>query len=193
MCLLRRTDAASIVVYSTEDVQCTAILDVPFIQYFNVKYVHNCKRASVLTMPSSGNMVKRKDCLTFSTFLTPIMIMDILRQTDFTVLQSSQLKPQRMLWLITNGFLKNLPYNHSVTANEYKNDSSKCGMFTVRTLNKTKSVNVTVFMVPHDVLSAILPKYYCLDYVYCGPDAVMLHRQVIKIGKNQFGVLLIQK
>ena len=195
MCLLRRTDAASIVVYSTEDIQSTVIdhiFDVPFIEYFNVKYVHNCKTASLLTMPSSNKiMVKRKDCVTFSTFLTSVMIMDICRQTDVTVLQSRQLKQQRMLWLITNGILEQSPYSHSVTENEYRNVSSKAPVFTVRTLNKTKSVNVTVFMVPHDVLSTILPKYRCLDYVYCGPDAVMLHRNVVKIGKHGFIALLI--
>ena len=187
MCLLRRPDATSIVVYSTEDIQDTVIdqiFNVPFIEYFNVKYVHNCKRASLLTMPSSNKMmVTRKDCITFSTFLTPLMIVDILKQTDATVLQSRQLKQQRMLWLITNGILELSPRIHSVTDNDYKNASSKCIVFTVRALNKTKSVNVTVFMVPHDVLGAILPKYHCLDYIYCGPDAIMLHRTVIKIGK----------
>ena len=186
---MKRSDEASIVVHSTaeenQSIFIDHIFDVPFIEYFDVKYVHNCKRASLLTMSSSSNMTEeRKDCLTFSTFLTPVMIMEILRQTDFTVLQSRQQKQQRKLWLITNGFLEH--YTHSGTDNEYKNASSKCPVFTVRTLNKTTSVNVTVFMVPHDVLGTILPKYHGLDYVYCGPDAVMLHRSVIIIGKNVF-------
>ena len=196
MCLVKRTDEASIVVYSTEEENQSIFIDhifaVPFIEYFDVKYVHNCKRASLLTMPSSSNMaVKTKDCLTFSTFHTPVLTTDILRQTDATILQNRQLKQQGMLCLITNGFLEHPPYNHSVPDNEYKNASSKCSLFTIRTLNETKSVNVTVFVVPHDVLGAIWPKYHSLNYVYCGPDAVMLHRSVNIIGKSAFVIFFI--
>ena len=188
---MKRTDEASIVVHLEEEENQSIFIDnlftVPFIEYFDLKFVHNCKRASLLTMSSSSNMtVKRKDWLTFSTFLTPVMIMDILRQTDVTVLRSRQLKQQGMLWLTTNGFFEHPPYNHSVTDNEFKNASSKCSLFTVRALNKTKSVNVAVFLVPQDVLGAVLPKYHGLDYVYSGPDAVMLHRSVILIGKMHF-------
>ena len=188
---MKRTDEATIVVQSTKEENQSILIDhifaVPFIEYFDVKYVYNCKRASLLTMPSSSNMTEeRKDCLTFSTFHTPVMIMDILRQTDFTVLQNRQLKQQGMLCLITNGFHEHPRYSHNITDNEHKNASSKCSLFTIRTLNKTKSVNVTVFVVPHDVLGAIWPKYHNLGYVYCGPDAVMLHRIVNIVGKSAF-------
>ena len=78
-----------------------------------------------------------------------------------------------------------LSYSYNVTDDEYKNASSKYPLFTVRTLNKMKSVDVTVIMVSHNVIGGILPKYHGLDSVYSGPDAVMLHRSVIIIGKNE--------
>ena len=188
MCLVKRTpDESSIVVHTTEGNQSAAIdhiFDVPFREYFDVKYVHNCKRASPLTIHSSNNTeVGKKDYHTFSTILSPLTMMDIFRKTDATVLQSELLKQQGMLWLITNDILEHLPHNHITTVHENESASWKCQVFTVRTLNKRKSVNVTVFIVPHEVLIAIVPKKYCLDYVFFGPDAAMMHRDVFKIGK----------
>ena len=194
MCLVKRpSDESSIVVHTTEGNQSTAIdhiFDVPFRECFNVEYVHNCNRASSLTIPSSNNKnVERKDYYTFSTFLSPAVIMDIFRQTDATVLQSGILKQQRMLWLITNDILEHLPHSHVTTDHEHETASWRCQVFTVRQLTKRKSVNVTVFMVPHETLLAIVPKKHCLNYVYCGPDEAMMHRNVVKMGKHGVNVI----
>ena len=64
-----------------------------------------------------------------------------------------------------------------------KTASRECHIFIVKILNKIKSVNITVFVVPHDIFAAILPKHHCLNHVYSGPDAAMLYHNVIKIGK----------
>ena len=50
-------------------------------------------------------------------------------------------------------------------------------------------VNVTVFMVPHEIFAEFNPKHDCLDHVYYGPDEAILDQKVIKIGK-QIVVLL---
>ena len=158
------------------------ILDVPFVKCFNLRYVHNSSRATSLNMPSSNNnKMERIDYLAFSTFLTPAIMMDIFRQSDVTVLRSP--KQQRKLWFIKNDTLKHpSDYQHIAHVNETA--SSECQVFTVRILNRMKSVNITVFVVPHDVFAAILPKHHCLNHVYSGEDAAMLHRDVIKIGKQ---------
>ena len=188
---MKRThEEASIIVHTTENNQSTAInhiFDIPFIEYYDVKYVHNCKRASTLVNPSFNNMtVERRPYHKFSTSLTPVMIMDMFRENDATIIQSRLLKQHRMLWLITNDIPKHSLYNQSITDCQNKNDTAswKCQIFSIRALNKRTSVSVTVFMVPHDALLTILPKKPCFDYVYCGPDKAMMHRDVIKIGKH---------
>ena len=167
------------------------ILDVPFNEYFDVKYVHNGKRASPLTMPCHANNlnVERKDENTYSATLTQEILMDILRQNDATIVQSRILKRQGMLWLIMNDILKHSPRNHNIKHNDNETALLKYQAFSIRTLNKRKSVNVTAFMVPQEVLLTILPKKHCLDYVYSGPDEAMMHRDVIRIGKLGFSVI----
>ena len=189
MCLVKRNlQEASIIVHTTENNQSTTInhiFDVPFIEHIDVKYVHNCKRASTLVIPSFNKMkVERNNCHKFSTLLTQVMIMDMLRENDVTIIQSRLLKRQKMLWLITNDIPNQSLYSHSITDNENDTASLKCQRFSIRRLNKSKSVSVTVFMVPHDALLTILPQKHCFDYVYCGPDEAMMHRDVIKIGKR---------
>ena len=190
ICLVKRTlGGASIIVHIKEETNqrptIDHIIDGPFIDFLDVKYVNNGKRASLLTMPSCHSMmVDTKGYDTFSAVLTPVIIMDILRENEVTVLKTRQSEQQRMLWLVTNDILKLSPHIHSTTDHENESASLKCQVFIVRTLNKRKSVNVTVLMVPHDVFTAIFPKSHCLAHVYSGPDAAMMHRNVISIGKH---------
>ena len=128
--------------------------------------------------------MERKDCHAFSTFLKPAMMMDIFRESDVTVLQTKSQREQKKLWFILNGSLNHPSDYHCIAHNVNETASLECQVFTVRILNKMKSVNVTVFAVSHDVFAAILPRHHCLNHAYSGPDEAMLYRDVIKIGKN---------
>ena len=96
----------------------------------------------------------------------------------------ADVKEQRMLFLITNDILEHLPNKHITAYQENVRASSKCPVYTGRALYNMKSVSVTVFMVPHDAFAANFPRKHCFHHVYSGPDAAMLNRKVIKIGKH---------
>ena len=159
--------------------------DVPFPEPFYVEYVDSSKRASPVAIPSCCDMkVDRDICNTFSAFLTPGMVKYIFIQSDVIILQSRKLKEQRMLCLVTNGTPKHLSKDHVIALQEKELASSKCQVYSIRTLNKMKSVSVTVLMGPHDVFAGIFSSSHCFNHVYSGPDDAMLNRSVIQIGKH---------
>ena len=159
------------------------IFNDPFIEFFNVTYIHSWKRASPLIIPLCTDMNLDRKNNVVCTCVTLERIKYILTQSDVTILQSRLLKEQRMLCLITTGILKHLSDNHVTVYHENDTASSKCQVFTVRVMNKLKSVNATVFMVPHDTFPASFLNNHSFQHVYSGPDEAMLNRNVIKIGK----------
>ena len=163
---------------------------VPFIEPHDVEYVESSKRASPLAIPLCSDMKADTDiCNTFSTFLTPEMVKSIFAQSDVIILQSRQLKKQRMLCLITNAIPRHLSKDRAIGHHEKEPVSSKCEVFSVRTLNKIKSVNIAVFMGQHDVFDGVFPWSHCFNHVYSGPDDAMLNRSVIQIGKHKFCII----
>ena len=62
----------------------------------------------------------------FSTSRTPEVVVYIFTQSDSTVLQSKQLKEQRMLCLITNDISKLSSQDYFIAHHENATASSKC-------------------------------------------------------------------